>query len=311
MNRASERKGEKFPADAFLLNPPYSAPGKGFIFVEKALAHMNNGKACVLIQENAGSGNGLPYTKQLLKRNTLLASIHMSDIFNGKASVQTAIYLFEVGRPHDKNKYVKFIDFSYDGYTRSNRKKSSLEVNLRDTGNAIERYQEVVDAILGRKLLKDCEYLTDVTYLEDKITLKGNDWTFKQHKKIDLIPTEDDFKKVVVDYLSWKVGAILRGEIEIEKGDIEKSRNIAKNTKKVQYRKFRIVDLFDIIKGKRLTRENQTTGSTPFIGSTENNNGITAYIGQKPIFKENAITISYNGSVGQVFYQEKPKTTLC
>ncbi|MCM1271182.1 MAG: SAM-dependent methyltransferase [Ruminococcus flavefaciens] len=211
-----ERKGEIFPADVFLLNPPYSAAGKGFIFVEKALARMSKGKACVLIQENAGSGNGLPYTKRLLKHNTLLASIHMSDIFNGKASVQTAIYLFEVGKPHDKDKYVKFIDFSDDGYTRSNRKKSSLDVNLRDTGNAIARYQEVADVILGRKLLRDCEYLTDATYIEDKITLEGNDWTFNQHKKIDLIPTEDDFRKLVADYLSWKVGAILREEIEVE-----------------------------------------------------------------------------------------------
>ena len=39
---------------------------------------------------------------------------------------------------------------------------------------------------------------------------------------------------------------------------------------------------------------------------TEINNGITAYIGQDPIFERNAITVSYNGSVGQAFYQEKP-----
>ena len=64
--------------------------------------------------------------------------------------------------------------------------------------------------------------------------------------------------------------------------------------------------MFEIVKGKRLTRENQTTGTTPFIGSTELNNGITAYIGQQPIYNENAITVSYNGSVGQAFYQEKP-----
>ncbi len=211
-----ERKGQNFPADVFLLNPPYSAQGKGFVFVEKALSRMKSGKACVLIQENAGSGNGLPYTKRLLENNTLLASIHMADIFRGKASVQTAVYLFEVGKPHDVNKYVKFIDFSDDGYTRQNRKKSSQDVNLRDTGNAAARYQEVVDIILGRKLLRECEYLTEETYIEDKITDNGDDWTFNQHIVIDLTPTEDDFKKAVADYLSWKVGAILRGEIEIE-----------------------------------------------------------------------------------------------
>lgn len=49
----------------------------------------------------------------------------MADIFKGKAVVQTAVYLFDIGKPHDVNKYVKFIDFSDDGYTRSSRKKSS------------------------------------------------------------------------------------------------------------------------------------------------------------------------------------------
>ena len=84
--------GEGFPATVFLLNPPYSAAGKGFNFVEEALTQMTKGYACVLIQENAGSGNGLPYTERILKSNTLIASIHMGDIFCGKSSVQTAIY---------------------------------------------------------------------------------------------------------------------------------------------------------------------------------------------------------------------------
>lgn len=81
----------KFPATVFLLNPPYSADGKGFNFVQEALEKMTSGYACVLIQENAGSGNGLPYTKKILEKNTLCASVHMSDIFCGKSSVQTAM----------------------------------------------------------------------------------------------------------------------------------------------------------------------------------------------------------------------------
>ena len=147
-----KHKGEKFPANVFLLNPPYSAPGKGFNFVEKALSEMNCGKAAVLIQENAGSTQGAGYTKKILEKNTLLASIHMStDLFIGKSSVQTAIYVFEVGKPHDTEKLVKFIDFSNDGYTRQSRKKSSQSTNLKDTGNAKARYQELVNLIVRGK----------------------------------------------------------------------------------------------------------------------------------------------------------------
>lgn len=69
---------------------------------------------------------------------------------------------------------------------------------------------------------------------------------------------------------------------------------------------FNLAVLFNISKGKRLTKKDQTKGNTPFIGSCDSNNGVTGYIGQPPLFEENAITISYNGSVGQVFYQEKP-----
>ena len=90
-------KDKDYPANVFLLNPPYSADGKGFIFVKKAFSKMKSGRAAILIQENAGSGNGLPYTKDILKNNTLVASIHMADIFRGKAGVQTAIYVSQAG----------------------------------------------------------------------------------------------------------------------------------------------------------------------------------------------------------------------
>ena len=54
-----EHNGEPFPANVFLLNPPYSASGKGFVFVHRALSMMHHGgMAAVLIMENAGSGNG-------------------------------------------------------------------------------------------------------------------------------------------------------------------------------------------------------------------------------------------------------------
>ena len=53
-------------------------------------------------------------------------------------------------------------------------------------------------------------------YIEDTISLDGNDWTYNQHKKIDTTPTFDDFRKTVQDYLSYKVSAILRGELKLE-----------------------------------------------------------------------------------------------
>ncbi len=208
-----EEHKDSFPANVFLLNPPYSAPGKGLIFVEEALSRMTKGYGAVLIQENAGSGQGDVYAKRILKQNTLLASIHMpNDLFNGKSSVQTAIFLFKVNRPHETDDMVTFIDFSVDGYSRQNRRKSAQNVNLRDTDNAIARYDEICAICLGKK--PKTVYYTEANGLviKDTISLAGNDWTFNQHRKIDITPTEEDFKKTVADYLAWKVSAILKGE---------------------------------------------------------------------------------------------------
>lgn len=197
---------EKFPATAFVLNPPYSAKGNGMIFVERALSMMDKGYASIIIQNSAGSGKATEYNKRILQHSTLLASIKMPiDLFVGKSSVQTSIYVFRVGEAHQKDDIVKFIDFSNDGYTRTNRKKASN--NLKDTNNAKERYQEVVDLVrFGKSKLN---YLTDNEYYEGIIDPEnGNDWN--QTAPIDTKPTLSDFKKTVSDYLAWEVTNILK-----------------------------------------------------------------------------------------------------
>lgn len=199
---------EKFPADAFVLNPLYSAQGNGMIFVEKALSMMSKGYAAIIIQNSAGSGKATEYNKKILKHSTLLASIKMPiDLFIGKSSVQTNIYVFRVGEAHQKDDTVKFIDFSVDGYTRTNRKKASC--NLRDTDHAKERYAELVDLVrFGKSKLN---IFTEKEYYEGKIDPNnGADWN--QTTPIDTKPTLEDFKKTVSDYLAWEVSNLLKNQ---------------------------------------------------------------------------------------------------
>lgn len=207
-NYGFRKTNEKFPADAFVLNPPYSAQGNGMIFVEKALSMMSKGYASIIIQNSAGTGKAVEYNKRILKHSTLLASIKMPiDLFVGKSSVQTNIYVFRVGEAHQKDDVVKFIDFSNDGYTRTNRKKASS--NLRDTDRAKERYQEIVDLVrFGKGKLN---ILTEKEYYEGYIDPEsGADWN--QSAPIDTKPTLDDFKKTVSDYLAWEVSNILKNQ---------------------------------------------------------------------------------------------------
>lgn len=69
---------------------------------------------------------------------------------------------------------------------------------------------------------------------------------------------------------------------------------------------FCVGDLFEVKKGKRLTSYDQTDGDTPYIGAIDSNNGVANYIGQGAIHDGNTISLSYNGSVGEAFFQPKP-----
>ena len=196
----------KFPADAFVLNPPYSAKGNGMSFVEKALGMMNKGYAAIIIQNSAGTGKAVEYNRRILQKHTLLASIKMPiDLFIGKSSVQTQIYVFKVNEKHEKDEMVKFIDFSNDGYTRTNRKKASN--NLKDTDRARERYEELVNLVrFGKSKLN---IFTAKEYYEATIDpANGADWN--QTAPINTKPTLQDFKKTVSDYLAWEVSNLLK-----------------------------------------------------------------------------------------------------
>ena len=292
-------KGKPFPANVFLLNPPYSAPGKGFVFVEKALSRMTHGRAAVLIQENSGNGKGLPYTKQILAHSSLIASIHMAhDLFNGKASVQTAIYLFEVGKPHDKKQIVRFIDFSEDGYTRQNKKKASMNVNLRDTGHAQDRYEEALNlALYGKKYLK---LLKPENYIEDTITFNGDDWTVQQHRQNNTTASAEDFQKVMKEYLAWQIGTMLKSN----------NGHFPKIEQAHGYKEFKIGDLFDIhpTSAYKLTNRElfATQGTVPVLSNSSENNGIAGYVGLKATESGNKITFSDTTTSDAIFYQPNP-----
>jgi len=69
------------------------------------------------------------------------------------------------------------------------------------------------------------------------------------------------------------------------------------------WRSFYLSTLFNIRKGKRLTKADMTVGQVPFVGAIEKNNGVRQYISAKPRHGGGVITVNYNGSVAEAFYQ--------
>lgn len=184
--------------DVLLLNPPYSYDCNGLVFAEKALKKTKK-RAVILVQESAGAGRGNPSARDILRENTLVASVRMADIFNGKAQVQTAIYVFDTGKPHSPEDEVVFIDMSDDGYIRRNRKNGN---NLSENDNPKERYKDVADIVSGKE---GRFYREGETVFRDTISLNGDDWTVGQHKVVSKIPSEEDFDKTIVEYILYKM----------------------------------------------------------------------------------------------------------
>lgn len=187
-----------------IINPPFSFPGKGFIFALEAFRKMKSGKAIVLVPETAGEVTEI--SGEILKYSTLQAVIKLPDVFKGFASVQTSLFLFNVGRPHEIDDEVTFVDFSEDGYRRSGRKTQKGQVF--DMGDAADRYKEVFNIVKNNaepEIYKE-------KIVRNKIPLEGGKWTYGAHVVIDIVPTEEDFKRTVAEYLQFKVNqALMKG----------------------------------------------------------------------------------------------------
>ncbi len=70
-----------------------------------------------------------------------------------------------------------------------------------------------------------------------------------------------------------------------------------------QWKEFCMSEVFSIKAGTRLIKAEMRKGDKPFIGATDNNNGITAFISNSNASKDkNVLGVNYNGSVVENFY---------
>ncbi|MGE7838568.1 HsdM family class I SAM-dependent methyltransferase [Viridibacillus arvi] len=212
--KTPENLYKEFRADKLLLNPPFSYEENGMPFFEFGLNHMSKGgKGAIIIQDSAGSGKAIETNKRILSNHKMLASIKMpTDLFQPNAGVQTSIYIFEVGKPHNfELDLVKFIDFRKDGYKRTER-------GIYELSNPTERYQDLFLIYrLGKNASNNPNFHSELwdldnIYIEDLITDSGTDWNFESHQKIDTLLVEEDFIETVGDYLAWEIGNKLRGD---------------------------------------------------------------------------------------------------
>jgi hypothetical protein len=96
-------------------------------------------------------------------------------------------------------------------------------------------------------------------------------------------------------------------DLDCYKGaDLPASTKVVELRNRGEWKAFELQNLFDIRKGQRLTKANMVPGKIRYVGASDTANGITAHIGQTPIHEGGTITVSYNGSVAEAFFQPEP-----
>ena len=73
-----------------------------------------------------------------------------------------------------------------------------------------------------------------------------------------------------------------------------------------EWKEYKMDALFHIEKGKRLTKADMIDGQDNYLGAISHNNGVRQKISASKLWEANCITVNYNGSVGEAFYQPKP-----
>lgn len=75
-----------------------------------------------------------------------------------------------------------------------------------------------------------------------------------------------------------------------------------------KWHKFKYPEIFEMTRGKggSATAAKNNPGQNPYVGASDDNNGVTQYTSLDTTEPANRITVANNGSVGAAFYQSRP-----
>ncbi|EDY34769.1 N-6 DNA Methylase family [Aciduliprofundum boonei T469] len=290
---------EKFKPNVGLLNPPYKIEKDDtneFKFVLNNLSMLEPGGKCVAILPMrcvlATDGEDYEFKKKLLKNHTLEAVMSMPDDLFYPVGVVTAVIVITAHKPHPDNKKVWFGYFKDDGF---------IKIKHKGRVDYYNRWPQIKETWVSAYINKEAKAGLSVL----KSIKAEEPWCAELYMETDYSQlTHDDFRESILKYIAFEIS---EGNIDVLDifmiDDEENKKELPLEVEKWEY--FRLDELFDIKKGKRVTKKDMDDGSTPFISASKFNNGLTAKINHPPIFKGNTITVNYDGSVGMAFYQPR------
>ncbi|MDT8447617.1 MAG: N-6 DNA methylase [bacterium] len=293
----------RFKPTAALLNPPYksqSSDPEELEFALNALEMIEKGGKCVIILPMscalAQSGVRLEKKRKLLDQHTLEAVLSMPDelFHNSKVGVVTCVMVFTANKPHPKDKKTWFGYWKDDGFTKIKNKGRIDQLN---------KWDEIEKTWLSAYQNRD-----DVPgHSVKQVITHEDEWCAEAYMETayeDL--NQESFAAEVRKYIAFKVMNHLRFEFGTLPITSPKRSSPAPPINLEAWRWFELQEIFDLKKGKRLTKEAMQLGETPFIGAIDSNNGYREWIADLPNHQSCTLTVNYNGSVAEAFYQPEP-----
>lgn len=138
----------------------------------------------------------------------------------------------------------------------------------------------------------------------EKFNWGGNGATLTRLNRTKImLPVNEEFNpdwEFMEKYIKQETELIIRKLLNT----LERKKNLNIEGSTISgWREFWLDQILDIKSGTRLTKSNQTSGNRPFIGASDNNNGITNFISNtNKSLDSNVLGVNYNGSVVENFY---------
>lgn len=219
-----------------MMNPPYSMGSKSnsSLYEINFINHLLNsivedGRVAVIVPQSTFTGKTKEEQKikeEILKNHTLEGVITLNKNTFYRVGTNPCIAIFKAHNKHPKNKICKFINFENDGYN------ISKHIGLIDDGSHRDKKQHLLDVWFERT--------EAITKFCVKTTIEASDeWLHSFYYFNDEIPSEEDFRKTVADYLTFEVNMITHGrgylfgieddELRFDEIDIEEERQVAES----------------------------------------------------------------------------------
>lgn len=272
--------------DVGMVNPPYSQ-GDSDLHELRFIKHMLDclvpGAVGIAIVPMWCAISPHPVRRELLKEHTLEAVMSMPDELFYPVGVITSIMVFTAHHPHAaSNKKTWFGYWKNDAFMKT---KHRGRIDIKSTWP--ERRDRWVEAFRNREVLAGESILQRVGV--------DDEWCAEAYMETDykkLMPL--DFEHIVKNYAVYR---LLGGR----SGDAESPELFGRS-----WGEFTFESLFDLRKGRRLTKANMRPGTVKFVGAIDSNNGVAAFV-ETAIHEGGTLTVNYNGAgVAEAFFQAEP-----